>query len=239
MAFSFDHSFIIKAPADRVWAYLTDPYRVAPALPGASITGTGDDGSYTGAITIKVGPVSARYRGKLRFDAVDAAARTVQMVASGQDTSGRGGADMRMSSRLVEKSPGETEVNVSSNVTVTGMLAQFGRGMIQDVSNQMFQKFSESVRAELEKPQADDAAAAAPKVAEIGVPSTAPVTVGESSGPPRTAPPRTASPAEAPPIDALALGGKVAGLAAARMVQKPMFWIAVVAILVILWVAFR
>src|SRR6185295_12611001 len=76
------------------------------------------------------------------------------IVATGQDTSGRGGADMRMQSRLVERAPGETEVNVTSEVNVTGIMAQFGRGLIQDVSNQMFQRFTDAVRAELEKPEA-------------------------------------------------------------------------------------
>ena len=71
---------------------------------------------------------------------------TAEIAASGQDTSGRGGADMKMTSRLVERAPGETEVNVVSEVNVTGILAQFGRGLIQDVSNQMFERFTEAMR---------------------------------------------------------------------------------------------
>src|ERR1044071_6051524 len=108
MALRFEHAFVVKTAADRVWAYLTDPYRVAPALPGAAITEKLPDGSYTGTITIKVGPVAARYRGTVRFEALDTAARTATIAAKGQDTSGRGGADMRMQSSLREKAPGET-----------------------------------------------------------------------------------------------------------------------------------
>ena len=92
---------MVKAPADAVWAYLTDPYRVAPALPGAAITEKVDEQTYKGTITMKVGPVSARYKGTVRFETLDAATRTAEIVASGQDVSGRGGADMKMTSRLV------------------------------------------------------------------------------------------------------------------------------------------
>ena len=157
MALRFEHAFVVKAEPDRVWSYLTDPYRVAPALPGAAITEKVDDVSYGGTITVKVGPVSARYRGTLRFAKLDAAARTAEIVASGQDTSGRGGADMRMSSRIVEKAADETEVSVVAEVSVTGIIAQFGRGLMQDVSNQMFQKFTEAIRAELEGPATAEA----------------------------------------------------------------------------------
>ena len=103
---------------------------------------------------------------------MDPAARTATIVARGQDLSGRGGADMKMESRLSEKTPGETEVAMVSDVNVTGIMAQFGRGLVQDVSNQMFQKFTEAVRAELERP--DEPAAAAPPPAETAAsPSTA------------------------------------------------------------------
>jgi carbon monoxide dehydrogenase subunit G len=242
MGFSFEHSFVVKAPAATVWAYLTDPYRVAPALPGASITEKVDDANYNGAIALKVGPVSTRFRGKVRFDTVDAAAHTVQMVASGQETSGRGGADMRMQSRLVEKAPCETEVSVTSEVTVTGILAQFGRGMIQDVSNQMFRQFSESVRAELEKsepieaeplsPPASPPSSTTPVVASTAVAPVPLVDVPSPAPAPATA---AASAPSSPPIDVVALGGKVVGRAAARTLRRPMFWIAVVTILAVVW----
>ena len=164
MALQFEHAFLVKASPDRVWSYLTDPYRVAPALPGASITGKVDDQTYTGGITVKVGPVSAKYRGTVRFEKLDPATRTAEIVARGQDTSGRGGADMRMTSRIVEKAAGESEVSVVSEVSVTGIMAQFGRGLMQDVSDQMLQRFTEAMRAELEKPEAVVVPAEAPPI---------------------------------------------------------------------------
>ena len=205
MSLRFEHAFIVKSPADRVWAYLTDPYRVAPALPGAAITEKADDGSYGGTITIKVGPVSARYKGSLRFEKMDAAARSAEMVAKGQDVSGRGGADMRMQSHLVEKTPGETEVSVVSEVNVTGVMAQFGRGLIQDVSNQMFQKFSDAVKAELEK-----------------------------EAPPNT-PPSPSSQVPAPPVEVISFGSKILARAAGRIVRRPGFWVAVAAVGAAIW----
>ena len=170
MGLRFEHVFVVKAPADRVWDYLTDPFRVAPALPGAAITEKLDDRTYAGTITVKVGPVSARYKGTARFETLDPATRTAEMVASAQDTSGRGGADMRMTSRMVERPDGATEVSVVSDVNVTGIMAQFGRGLMQDVSDQMLQRFTEAVRVELEKPVvAED-----PEVSPVASPAASP-----------------------------------------------------------------
>jgi carbon monoxide dehydrogenase subunit G len=169
MALQFEHSFVVQAPASRVWAYLTDPFRVAPALPGAAITEKIDDRTYAGTITVKVGPVSARYKGQVRFEKLDAAAGSAEIVATGQDVTGRGGADMKMKSRIAERPGGASEVSVVSEVNVTGIMAQFGRALMQDVSNQMFQRFTEAVRVELEKPSAPSAvpavASAPPAVA--------------------------------------------------------------------------
>jgi uncharacterized protein len=184
MGFSLEHAFVVKAPAADVWAYLTDPYRVAPALPGAAITEKNEDGSYGGTMTLKVGPVSARYKGTLRFENTDATARTTELVASGQDTSGRGGANLRMKSRLAQSASGETEVKMTSDVNVTGILAQFGRGMIQDVSNQMFNRFVAAVREELETPAAAEASSAIVAGSNADSPSAvrAPNSAGSSNG---------------------------------------------------------
>jgi len=181
MALQFEHSFVVKAPANRVWAYLTDPFRVAPALPGAAITEKLDERTYAGTITVKVGPVSARYKGKVRFETLDPATGTAEIAASGQDVTGRGGADMKMKSRIVERPGGESEISVVSEVNVTGIMAQFGRGLMQDVSNQMFERFTEAMRAELEKPVAaespDAAAGAAAAAPPPAVVSAAPIEV--------------------------------------------------------------
>ncbi len=162
MAFEIVKTFVVRAPADKVWTFLTDPEKVAKCLPGAAITGKLDDKTWQGTITVKVGPVSSSYKGKVSFEKLDAAARTAEIVATGQDVRGRGGADLRLSSALLQKSAAETEVTTTSRVNITGILAQMGRGMVQDVGDQMFQIFSQRLRAELE-PAAPAPATAAPQ----------------------------------------------------------------------------
>lgn len=162
MGMRIEKNVVVNAPAEAVWAFLTDPRRVASCLPGAAITDQLDEQSWGGTMTVKVGPVTASYRGKMKFERLDAAAREAEIAATGQETRGKGAADMRMTSRVIERGPAETEVVIVSDVNVVGVLAQFGRGMIQDVSDQMFGKFSAAMRRQLEgEPGAAGAAAAA------------------------------------------------------------------------------
>ncbi|HMF10296.1 MAG TPA: SRPBCC family protein [Thermoanaerobaculia bacterium] len=196
MALEISKTFTIDAPKAAVWEFLTDPYRVARCLPGAAITEKVDDRNYKGTITVKVGPVSASYKGKVRFEKLDAAAGTAEIVASGQDVKGKGGADMRMQSRLTEAGPARTEVAATSQVNITGILAQMGGRMIQDVSDQMLQQFTQAMQAQL------------------------------ASGPPGAAGSATRAPAAAAPLDAVALGAGVARRAAGRLLSRPAFWIA-------------
>ncbi len=125
MAFEVTKTFVVKAPASKVWAFLTDPQQVAKCLPGAAITEKLDDKTW--------------------------------------------GAELHLTSRLVEKAPGETEVTTVSKVNVTGILAQMGRGMVQDVSDQMFKVFSERMRSELESAAPAEPAVAAPPSASVAV----------------------------------------------------------------------
>lgn len=148
MAIRIEKQFTVAAPPDSVWSFLTDPHRVARCLPGAAITGQMDERTWGGTMTLKVGPVSSSYKGKVTFQRLDVAARTAELRATGQDVQGRGGADMTMTSRL-EPAPGGTAVTVVSDVNVTGILAQFGRGMIQEVSDQMFGTFTANMTREL------------------------------------------------------------------------------------------
>jgi carbon monoxide dehydrogenase subunit G len=247
MGMEITKSFVVKAPSAAVWDFLTDPAKVARCLPGAAITEKLDDQSYAGTITVKVGPVTANYRGKMRFDRLDAATGEADIVASGQETKGKGGADMRMKSRVVARSPQETEVTVVSDVNVMGVLAQFGRGMIQDVSDQLFQKFTDGMRRELETP----AAAPPAPVAAPAAPAVEPAAGTAASPPVAPAPaaapaPVPAAPAPAagepalPPLDVGALGAAAAGRAAARTLRRPGFWIAVIVLALLLcWWIYR
>ncbi len=150
MAMEITKTFTINAPPAAVWAFLIDPQRVARCLPGAAIGEKLDDKTYTGTMTVKVGPVSSSYKGKVTFERLDASTRTAEIRATGQDIRGKGGADLNLTSSLREVAPGKTEVTAVSQVNITGLLAQMGRGMVQDVSDQIFQIFSERMRGELE-----------------------------------------------------------------------------------------
>ena len=179
MAFEIVKTFVVRSPPEQVWGFLTDPERVARCLPGAAITGKLDEKTWQGTMTVKVGPVSSSYKGKVAFEKLDAANRTAEIVATGQDIRGRGGADLRLTSTLQQKAPGETEITTTSRVNITGILAQMGRGMVQDVSDQMFQIFSQRVRAELESARpVEPAAAPAPDPAAVAPPKPEVLDVG-------------------------------------------------------------
>ncbi len=212
MAIEIVKKFVINAPPAEVWGFLTDPQRVAHCMPGAAITDRIDEKTFAGTMAVKVGPVSTSYKGKVIFERLDASARTAEIVATGQDVRGRGGADMRLTSSIKEIAPGQTEVTAASKVNITGILAQMGRGMIQDVSDHLFQIFSQCMRAELE------------------------------STPPAVSAPAAAAPAPSAPPQALdlgSLGAKAAGRAAFRTVRRPSFWIAVAAAAALLYLLFR
>jgi carbon monoxide dehydrogenase subunit G len=230
MGLQIEKSFVVNAPFHAVWEFLTDPYKVASCLPGAAITEKVDDQSYTGTMTVKVGPVTANYRGKMRFERLDRDAGEADIAASGQETRGKGGADMRMKSRVVERASGETEVTVTSDVNVAGVLAQLGRGMIQDVSDQLFQKFSTAMRRELETSAAPPTPPAPSPVEEI--PSR------QSAVPPSAPAPRAPIAAE-PALDLGALGAAAVGRAVERTVRRPEFWIGAAAFAVISWLLRR
>jgi len=242
-----EKSFVVDAPAAAVWELLTDPARVASCLPGAAITGKEDDKTWVGTMTVKVGPVTASYRGKIRFERLDAVAREAEIAASGQETRGKGGADMRMKSRVVERGPAETEVTIVSDVNVVGVLAQFGRGMIQDVSDQMFLKFTEAMRRQLAAPAvaggaatttAPTAAAAAAPTATAAAAPTATATTVPAAAPAAKAPPAPAT--EVNVLDVGALGTAAMARAAARTLRSPGFWIAAaLLVLIVYWLVSR
>ena len=146
-----DQSFEVNAPMQAVWEALVDVERVAPCLPGAEITEGGDDGQYKGTFTVKLGPTTAAYRGALHMESVDEASHTAVMRANGTDKRGQGGAKAQITSVVTEGEGGATKVDVSTDFTITGRLARFGRGgMIQDVSNRLLREFAECLQRNLE-----------------------------------------------------------------------------------------
>ena len=179
-----EQSFEVRAPVDRVWETLVDIERVAPCLPGAEITEAGDDGTYRGNFSVRLGPTTAAYRGELKMEDLDQAARRVVMRASGQDKRGQGSAKASIVSTMREEGD-VTRVVVETDFTITGRLARFGRGgMIQDISNRLLKDFAECLQQKIEAPAAaepnplDAVLAATPEGA-----AAAPPAAGGSAGP--------------------------------------------------------
>ena len=185
-------SFEVRAPVERVWETLIDIERVAPCLPGAEITEAGDDGSYRGTFSVRLGPTTAAYRGELSLEEVDEAAHRVVMRASGQDKRGQGSAKATIVSTM--EGEGElTRVDVDTDFTITGRLARFGRGgMIQDISNRLLKEFADCLQRRIEAPPAaepnplDTVLAATPEGAAAAPPAaggaTAPTTAKPIGG---------------------------------------------------------
>jgi uncharacterized protein len=203
-----EQSFEVEAPIDVVWRALIDVERVTPCLPGASVTGRNEDGSYAGNLTIKIGPTTAAYSGRLEMEQVDESAHVATMQAQGTDKRGQGGAKATITSTLSESGQ-STRVEVSTDYHITGRLARFGRGgMIEDISNRLLKEFASCLQktlagdggsGEAEAATGEPAAAAgepaAPAVAppaggdgvppsqEDGAPPTPPTQDAEAPGP--------------------------------------------------------
>ncbi len=198
-----ERSFEVRAPIDRVWAALIDVERVAPCLPGAEITESGEDGTYRGNFTVKLGPTTASYRGELSLESVEEGSRTVTMRASGQDKRGQGSAKATIVSVLRERD-GVTTVDASTDFTITGRLARFGRGgMIKGVSARLMRDFSDCLAQAIEaEPAAEGPAPTGPRpdastgAPRVPAPSSAPDPPQPSSAP-RPAPAATAKPVRA------------------------------------------
>jgi carbon monoxide dehydrogenase subunit G len=160
----------VAAPLERVWQKLIDVEQVAPCLPGAEVTEAGEDGTYHGTFSVRLGPTTAAYRGQLAMEEVDESAHRVVMRASGQDKRGQGSAKATIVSTMSEQA-GVTTVEVETDFTITGRLARFGRGgMIQDVSNRLLRDFSTCLQKSIEGPPPEPADAPTPgaQAAESG-----------------------------------------------------------------------
>ena len=154
-----ENEFTVPAPVDRAWDVLLDLERVAPCLPGAAIDGREGD-AYSGTMTVKIGPITARYKGTVRTEEVDEQARRAVMRAQARDARGQGTAAATITSTMEEAADG-TRVRVETDMRITGPAAQFGRGVMQDVSAKMMGRFAECLAGLMGEEQAPEAAPAA------------------------------------------------------------------------------
>jgi uncharacterized protein len=193
VALRIEKTFQVSEPIEKVWSFLSDPTKVASCVPGAQITEKIDEKNYKGAISVKVGPSVTDYKGEVQILRLDPQNHEIEIQGKGQDVRGRGSASMTMTGKLATLAGGATQVTSTSEVNVVGILAQMGSRVITEVSNIMFEKFSQNFQALLQQ------AADQPAVA------TAATTDAATPGPPLV---QAAAPIE---------GGSIAWLAFKRM----------------------
>ena len=178
MAFKIEERFEVQAPVERVWSFLIDPKRVVECLPGAELLEQQDEHTFLGAIKVKVGPLSMSYKGQAKFTEVNEATHQVRMVGDAREVSGSGSTKVSMLSVVTPHANGGSEVSVTADVELVGRIVQFGRGMIEEVSRQMFRQFSACVRQKLEtvgEPQPASQATPAEPPAETKAVAAAPL----------------------------------------------------------------
>lgn len=167
-----NNEFRVAVPAATVWEVFTDVERVAPCLPGATLLSVdGDD--FTGAVKVKVGPITVSYQGVARYQEKDPAAQRLVLRAEGKETRGNGTAAATVTAQLKDEGDATTVV-ISTDLAISGKAAQFGRGVLADVSGNLIAQFARSLEAELRgatspvtaAPTAETAAAAAQPAAD-------------------------------------------------------------------------
>jgi carbon monoxide dehydrogenase subunit G len=142
-----EHQFTVPAALDVVWAAVTDPAKVAPCMPGATLTEV-DGSEFTGSVKVKLGPVSLLYKGSGQFVEIDEQSHRVVIKASGKDSRGNGTASATVTVTL-KADGGNTSGTVATDLAITGKPAQFGRGMISEVGGKILDTFASALAAQL------------------------------------------------------------------------------------------
>ncbi len=143
-----DNSFTVGLSAEDAWKVLLDVERIAPCMPGAELQEiTGDE--FRGVVKVKLGAITAQYKGAVRFAEVDEAGHRLVLKAEGRETRGQGNASATVTATLRPAGDGRTEVAISTDLTVSGKIAQFGRGVLADVSSKLLADFARCLEDDL------------------------------------------------------------------------------------------
>jgi carbon monoxide dehydrogenase subunit G len=140
------NDFTVNAPIDKAYATLTDLETIAPCMPGAQLTEVEGD-VYRGLVKVKVGPITAQFKGQASFVEKDAADHRAVLKAEGRDTGGKGNASALITASLESLEPEVTKVTVATDLTITGKVAQFGRGALADVSEKLLRQFVQNLES--------------------------------------------------------------------------------------------
>jgi carbon monoxide dehydrogenase subunit G len=200
-----NHQFTVNVPISEAWVILTDLERIAPCLPGAQLTEVEGD-IFRGQVKIKVGPILAQFKGQASFVSRDDVAHKATLKGEGRDTTGKGNASALITAELTAVTPTSTTCTVHTDLTISGKVAQFGRGALADVSDKLLAQFSDNLNQLITgapaptatptpaAPDATDAPAAPaasvaaasekPAIRMINSPEVAPLNLLETAGAP-------------------------------------------------------
>jgi carbon monoxide dehydrogenase subunit G len=185
-----NHEFVVNVPVAEAWAILTDLERIAPCLPGAQLTEVEGD-TYRGQVKIKVGPILAQFKGQASFVSRDDAAHKATLKGEGRDTTGKGNASAMITAELTSVTPTSTKCTVHTDLSISGKVAQFGRGALADVSDKLLAQFSENLNQLISAAPAPSAPVVAettptpseqPTIRKIDGPEVAPLNLLDTAG---------------------------------------------------------
>lgn len=174
-----EHTLSVPAPVEEVWAALLDPEKVAPCMPGATLTGVDGD-TFTGTVKVKLGPVALTFKGTGVYVEKDETARRAVIEANAKDTRGNGTVSATITVTLNGRGD-HTDGRVDTDMKITGKPAQFGRGMISDVGGKILEQFADCLSKKLGPADTADDEAAAESTPNESVPSSPPLE-GTSAG---------------------------------------------------------
>jgi carbon monoxide dehydrogenase subunit G len=185
-----NHEFVVNVPVAEAWAILTDLERIAPCLPGAQLTEVEGD-TYRGQVKIKVGPILAQFKGQASFVSRDDVAHKASLKGEGRDTTGKGNASAIITAELTSVTPTSTKCTVHTDLSISGKVAQFGRGALADVSDKLLAQFSENLNQLISAAPAPSAPVVAettptpseqPTIRKIDGPEVAPLNLLDTAG---------------------------------------------------------
>ncbi|GAC1592225.1 MAG: hypothetical protein NVS3B21_11640 [Acidimicrobiales bacterium] len=213
------NEFRVGIPVADAWAVLTDVERIAPCLPGAQLQEIEGD-QYRGVVKVKVGPITAQYKGVATFIEQDVTGHRLVLRAEGRDTRGQGNANATVTATLVDDGSG-TAVKVVTDLTITGKVAQFGRGVLADVSGKLIDQFVANLERDVLSGGTPKAGVAAPVAAQGPGPSGAPAAPTPSGAAPAAPAAGSASQGTATPASATEAPASSASVATASSTSDP------------------
>lgn len=211
------HEFTVPVPVGDAWSILTNVEMIAPCLPGAELQEVEGD-VYRGVVKVKVGPILAQFKGQASFVERDDTGHRAVLKGEGRDTGGKGNASALITATLTSTSPAETNCEVVTDLTITGKVAQFGRGAMKDISDKLLAQFVDNLNSLIASRPADSAVGGTSAGADT--PSTADAGPRKIDGP------------EAKPINLLETAG-------APILKRVVPVVAAIAAAIIVWVILK